>query len=330
MAPNVSHDVPPSSIPTAEDNGNGGEVLTSKVDENELTPKVKTSSPSKPARAQKKENLLVPVSIVGLSLVTLFVCDNVFGEWISSYQFESHTGLHNIAVPITAISLYLLMVFALPSIMKNREPMKLQSLMVVHNYFLSYLSCVMLFAVLREVFQLWRVSGIEGIMCDSGHQHIKTDVYFWYFVFYLSKMYEFIDTAILILRKKPLIFLHVYHHVITLLLCWYCLYDNLSIQWLSTAANTLVHVFMYYFYACQSLNVHIWWKKYLTSLQIIQFILDDSANLSWVYYKVYEEKTCSGSWSGFWFGVLVIGSFLILFIQFFKSTYSQKGKEKEL
>jgi len=216
------------------------------------------------------------------------------------------------------------MVFQLPSLMKNREPLQLQGIMVVHNYFLSYLSLVMLIAVLREIFYIWKETGVEGILCDSQKNHIKTDIYFWYAVFYVSKMYEFIDTAILILRKKPLIFLHVYHHVITLLLVWYCLYDNLSIQWLSTAANALVHVFMYYFYACQSLNISVWWKKYLTTLQILQFIIDDSANISWAYYTVLEERTCSGSWSGFWFGVLVIASFLILFIQFYKKTYNQK------
>lgn len=31
--------------------------------------------------------------------------------------------------------------------------------------------------------------------------------------------------------QKPLIFLHTYHHVITLWLCWVCLDDLLSIQW---------------------------------------------------------------------------------------------------
>jgi len=269
------------------------------------------------------------VGIIGSAGVTLCLFDTIFYEFVSSFQFESHVGFHHLSFPITAICCYLLMVFALPKVMKNREPLKLQGLMVIHNYFLSYLSCLMLFAVLREIFFLAKDSGFEGAMCDSQKNQIKTNIYFWYYVFYLSKVYEFIDTAILILRKKNLIFLHVYHHVTTLLLCWYCLYDNLSIQWLSTAANTLVHVFMYYFYACQSLNINVWWKKYLTSLQILQFILDDSANLSWAYYTVIEGKSCSGSWSGFWFGVLLIGSFLVLFIQFYKKTYSEKGKEKE-
>ena len=42
------------------------------------------------------------------------------------------------------------------------------------------------------------------------------------FLFDLSKVFEFVDTIFIVLRKKPLIFLHYYHHVSTMLFCWYC------------------------------------------------------------------------------------------------------------
>ena len=37
--------------------------------------------------------------------------------------------------------------------------------------------------------------------------------------------------------QKPLIFLHVYHHIITLWLVWVCLDDRLSIQWYVLAGS---------------------------------------------------------------------------------------------
>ena len=92
---------------------------------------------------------------------------------------------------------------------------------------------------------------------------------------------------------------------------------------LDTIANTIVHVFMYYFYACQTVGINVWWKKYLTSLQIFQFIADETGNVFWSYYAAYLGRTCSGSWFGFWFGMLVIASFLGLFIQFYQSSYSK-------
>jgi len=44
-------------------------------------------------------------------------------------------------------------------------------------------------------------NGVEGAFCDSAMAHPQRPIYFWYYVFYLSKMYEFIDTLILCLRK---------------------------------------------------------------------------------------------------------------------------------
>ena len=43
-------------------------------------------------------------------------------------------------------------------------------------------------------------------------------------LFIYSKVPELVDTAFVVLRKKPLIFLHWYHHVTVLLYCWHSYY----------------------------------------------------------------------------------------------------------
>ena len=84
---------------------------------------------------------------------------------------------------------------------------------------------------------------------------------------------------------------------------------------------------MYYFYACQSLHLDVWWKRHLTTLQILQFCVDNLGNtIVWPMYRLYLERPCSGSWYGFWFGVLVIASFLLLFIQFYQRSYVGKTR----
>jgi len=43
--------------------------------------------------------------------------------------------------------------------------------------------------------------GFEAANCDSAGRHVHTTLYYWYYVFYLSKIYEFIDTIILCLKQ---------------------------------------------------------------------------------------------------------------------------------
>ena len=43
----------------------------------------------------------------------------------------------------------------------------------------------------------------------------------WVQLFIFSKVPELFDTAFLVARKKPVIFLHWYHHVTVLLYCWH-------------------------------------------------------------------------------------------------------------
>jgi len=62
---------------------------------------------------------------------------------------------------------------------------------------------------------------------------------------------------------------------------------------------------MYYFYACQSVNLDVWWKKHLTKGQIVQFIVGNVGNISWSYYKQYQGLDCDGSWFGFWYDLFI-------------------------
>ena len=89
-----------------------------------------------------------------------------------------------------------------------------------------------------------------------------------------SKYYEFIDTFLLVLKKKPLKFLHVYHHIVTLYLVFVALATNATFGWVLMIANCFVHTIMYSYYALTNLGRRPWWKKYLTKLQIAQFFVD--------------------------------------------------------
>jgi hypothetical protein len=66
----------------------------------------------------------------------------------------------------------------------------------------------------------------------------------WVQLFILSKIPELIDTVFIVQRKRPLIFLHWYHHVTVLLYCWHSYATEASQALYFVAMNYSVHAVM--------------------------------------------------------------------------------------
>ena len=96
--------------------------------------------------------------------------------------------------------------------------------------------------------------------------------------YWLSKLYELLDTLFMILRHRvrQISFLHVFHHSsITLLADWAYFISPIPAVVPVLAMNSMVHVVMYGYYFLTALHpLHEYtWKKRITQMQITQFLL---------------------------------------------------------
>ncbi|KAJ1986431.1 Fatty acyl-CoA elongase/Polyunsaturated fatty acid specific elongation enzyme [Coemansia spiralis] len=229
------------------------------------------------------------------------------------------------------MAVYLGAIFGIQFAMRSFKPFKLTRLAQIHNLFLTLVSLVLLVLYVEELLPIISEGGLFYAVCNEKAWTQKLEVL--YYLNYLTKWLEFTDTIFLALKKKPLQFLHVYHHTLTMVLCFTQLNGSTSVSWVVITLNLFVHVVMYFYYFLASCGIHPWWKKYVTTLQIVQFVID----LGFVYFCTYHliasryypsilpfYGTCSGTEEAAIFGCALLSSYLLLFIQFFQRTYSKK------
>ncbi|XP_006650449.2 elongation of fatty acids protein 3-like [Oryza brachyantha] len=154
-------------------------------------------------------------------------------------------------------------------------------------------------------------------------------VFFWAHVFYLSKVYELGDTLLILLGRRPLTLLHVYHHAVVIVMCYLWLATRQSLMPIALATNATVHVVMYGYYLCCSLGLR-WpprWKRAVTELQIAQFLFSFAASVV-MLWRHFAAGGCEGM-GGWLFNAVFNASLLALFLDFHGAAYAAaKGKKK--
>lgn len=113
---------------------------------------------------------------------------------------------------------------------------------LIHNILLSVGSGWLLALMLEEVYPIWSRNGPFYSICGQGAWTMRLETF--YIINYYIKYWELIDTVFLVLKEKPLAFLHVYHHSATALLCFSQLHGKTSVSWVVICLNLAVHVLM--------------------------------------------------------------------------------------
>ena len=100
------------------------------------------------------------------------------------------------------------------------------------------------------------------------------------YAYFVCKLIELLDTVFFVMRKKQrqISFLHVYHHGMMPICAW------IGVRFvpgghgtLLGVINSFIHILMYTYYMLSAfgpeVQKYLWWKKYLTSLQLVQFTI---------------------------------------------------------
>jgi len=212
-----------------------------------------------------------------------------------------------------------------PKFMKNRKPYELRGVLIVYN-------------ALQVLFSTWLFYeyGQSGWFHSYSYRCQPVDysrselamrmlhVCWWY---YFSKFTEFFDTFFF-LRKKftQVSLLHVIHHGIMPMSVWFGVkFTPGGHSTFFGLLNTLVHIIMYFYYMVSAMGPQysrfIWWKKYLTAIQMVQFIMISVHAFQLCFIECDYPKAFVW-WIGM-HGVLFLG----LFSNFYKKSYKPAVNE---
>lgn len=271
------------------------------------------------------DNLLLGISNFGAT------------EFEKNFHWEAYCtwSLDNLWMVAVILSVYLLGVFGGQKLMENYKPFDLIKPLAMWNAFLSVFSFIgMVRTVPFYLHILLNYTFKESVCRHGGDAYGHGPVQFWVFLFIFSKIPELVDTVFIVLRKKPLIFLHWYHHVTVLAFCWHS-YATISGSGLAfVAMNYSVHSIMYGYYCAQALRcVPKWFPTILITVgQISQMFYGTFLCFYGCYFKL-TGGDCSNDTSNLIAGALMYASYLYLFCEFAMKRYGggkkPSSKKKE-
>lgn len=236
----------------------------------------------------------------------------------------------NIVIPLVVVTLYCIGIPLLQLFMRNREPLNVRPILFIHNIILSLLSLYLTLFMGSTVLSYGSLNNKSyyDMFCTFTRDDQRGTLNWLYYINLLTKYYELTDTVFLVIKKKPVTFLHGYHHPATLVFAWIIIMESPGMEWTVLILNLLVHTIMYFYYAMSAIKIRMPGKQIITILQIVQFVLD----LAFVWYNMWEinfgARACQATNVAGYTATFILGSYLLLFLDFFKSAYCPSKPKK--
>lgn len=265
---------------------------------------------------------------------SVFTATSVLNWQLDPISSATHhlPGVQSPTLLITSLLIYLAIVLTGLSVLSKRktqrsqDPLWLRLIVIGHNVFLIVLSLYMCLGCITQAYlnnyKLW----------GNGYSEGENKLAFYIYLFYVSKIYEFMDTFIMLLKNnvRQVSFLHVYHHS-TISFIWWMIARRApgGDAYFSAALNSWVHVCMYTYYLLATVigkdeekrAKFLWWGRHLTQMQMFQFVCNLLQAMYCVSYSTYPKFLSK-------ILLLYMVSLLVLFGHFYYSKHVIAAKRK--
>lgn len=260
-----------------------------------------------------------------MSLVAGYLC--VLRLWFNQMQAHNLGGGDPFKTTSTypalfGSALYLAFVYLGKRFMSARKAFEVKEYMFTYNLYQVLLNLWTVIGFIKEVSGFGDAEGMTfwGNTFDPTPAGFKLGFLVW--IHYNNKFVELLDTAWMVMRKKDrqISFLHMYHHVL-MMWAWLivCKVECGGDAWFGACVNSFVHVIMYSYYLFTQMGIRCPWKKYLTLVQMAQFVVC-MAHAGYVAYRGNAPLELP------LVQAFVMLNMLVLFGNFYRSAYTKQAQ----
>jgi elongation of very long chain fatty acids protein 6 len=265
--------------------------------------------------------------------IWIFLQDfNVYQHKFEGDDLVQYMAQHT-EIPVIFVTLYLGLVFYGQDRMKDQPALKLKNLFTFWNFLLSAFSIAGCYYTLPKLVNAVNEKGLYFTVCSEPRTwYYNGTSGFWVALFILSKIPELVDTVFLVIQKKPVIFLHWYHHTTVMLYCWHAYVHTIGPgMWFATM-NYVVHSIMYSYYFLMNLSSITRQlvkpiAPIITTLQLLQMIVGMAVTVGAAYWMSNHPNGCYNDPANSRMGLMMYTSYFVLFAALFKKLYLSGGRK---
>uniref|UniRef100_A0AC35GD18 Elongation of very long chain fatty acids protein n=1 Tax=Panagrolaimus sp. PS1159 TaxID=55785 RepID=A0AC35GD18_9BILA len=182
---------------------------------------------------------------------------------------------------------YLISMKWLQKWMESRSPYNLKGALIAWNGGLAIFSILGALRTSEEFIHTVKEEGLYTSLCQCFDP--PTVVGHWFLFFGISKIVELGDTVFLVLKKKPLSFLHCWHHFSVMIYTFHSGSEYLAAGRWFMWMNFIAHSLMYSYFTIMAMGYKVSrsFARIVTIVQILQMIIGVSVSFAVLTIKKY-------------------------------------------